>query len=109
MSLYASYIHEKTSKSVLETDKGFATFSFPDKETCYIEDIYVVPAFRKSKECFKMADQIVCIAKERGCKKLLGSVQPSIKDSTISLQVLLAYGMRLESSTNNFILFFKEI
>lgn len=109
MSHFADYLSEFSNKSVIETEYGFATYSFPDKETCYIEDIYVAPTSRKSKECYKMADQIVSIALERGCSKLLGSVVPAAKNSTISLKVLLGYGMTLDSSSNNFILFRKAI
>ena len=56
-----------------------------------------------------MADEIAKIAKKEGCTKMLGSVVPSAKNSTISLKVLLAYGMTLQSSTNDFIIFEKEI
>ncbi len=109
MSLFADYLAEFSDKNVIETPQGFATYTFPDKETVYIEDIYVAPSFRKSKKASEMADQIVCIARERGCSKLLGSVIPTAKNSTASLKVLLGYGMVLHSSTTNFVLFKKDI
>ena len=109
MSLYSEYVKELTSKSVIETDNGFAVYAFPDDKTCYIEDIYIRPDFRKSNEALKIADQIVEIAKKKGCTKLLGSVIPTNANSTASLKVLLAYGMSLDSATTNFILFSKGI
>lgn len=109
MSLYAKYVHEKTSKLIVETDQAFATYLFTDETTVYIEDIYVVPEARNTDVASIIADSIVAIAKEKGCTKLLGSVVPSNKGSTASMKVLLAYGMRLKSCNNDFIIFEKEI
>lgn len=109
MSLYADYLRERTSDDIIETEQGFATYRFPDPETCYIVDIYVVPKARKHGVASDIADFIMKLAKDRGCKKLLGSVVPTAKGSTESLKVLLAYGMRVDSSAPDFILFSKEI
>lgn len=110
MSMYAKYIKEKTTDNILETDKGFATYRYLDNnKTVYIIDIYVLPDFRKTNVASTIADDIVKEAKVLGCTNLLGSVVPSNKSSTASLRVLLAYGMTLESSTNDFIIFKKDI
>lgn len=109
MSLYSQYIAEKTDKSILETDIGFATYSFPDNKTVYIEDIFVLPEYRKSHAASEMADEIIAKAKSKGCTKAIGSVVPSTSNSTDSLKILLAYGMKLDSSANNFILFSKDL
>jgi len=110
MSMYAEYLREKTNDHILETSRGFATYRYLDEgKTVYLVDIYVVPQFRKTKEASNMADQIVDEAKKKGCTKLLGSVVPSTKNSTVSLKVLLGYGMSLDSCTNDFILFKKEL
>ena len=108
MSLYAEYLKEKTSDQILETSRGFATYRYLENSV-YIVELYVIPSFRKTKEASMMADAIVKEAKEKGCTQLLGSVVPTAKNSTISLMVLLAYGMSLKSSSNDFILFTKEI
>jgi len=108
MSLYSEYLKEKTNDGILETSRGFATYRYLDRSV-YIIDIYVVPQFRKTGEASQMADCIAKEAKENGCTKMIGSVVPSNKDSTASIKVLLAYGMRLSSSSDNFILFEKEL
>lgn len=107
MSMYAEYLREKTSDLIIETVEGFATYRYVDEKTVYIIDLYIAPGFRKNDVASSMADQIVAEAKQKGCSKLLGSVVPSNKNSTASVQVLLAYGMSLESSANDFILFKK--
>lgn len=110
MSMYGAYLREKTQDSIIETEHGFATYRYLDNDkTVYIIDIYVLPDFRKSTVASTIADNIVEEAKKRGCTKLLGSVVPSNKNSTASLKVLLAYGMVLESSSADFIVFSKEI
>lgn len=109
MSLYAEYLKSRTEDQILEADHGFATYRFLDDGSVYILDIYVRPEFRKTGLARGLADQIKEIARLKGCLKMVGSVVPSAKGSTESLSVLIAYGMRLDSSTNNFILFSKEI
>ena len=108
MSLYGDYIKERENKSIVESDVGFATYSVA-KDGIYIEDIYVRPEYRKGHIAADMADQIAVIAREKGLHKLYGSVCPSANGSTASLKVLLAYGFKLNSSTNNFIMLEKEI
>lgn len=109
-SMYAKYLMEKTTDQIIEIDKGFATYRYIDNgKTVYIMDIYVLSEFRKENLASTMADIIVGEAIMNGCNKLLGSVVPSNKNSTDSIRVLLAYGMTLESSSQDFIVFRKEI
>ncbi len=108
MSLYAMYLYEREGKSIIESDKGFITYSFFE-DKCYIENLFVHPDFRKTHEASKMADQVAQEAKSKGYKKLIGSVIPSTKGSDDSIKVLQAYGFKLESSTNNFIIFEKDL
>lgn len=108
MSLYAEYIKEREGKHIIESDKGFATFIF-NKDSCYIEDIFVVPMFRHEHVASQMADKIVELAKAKGLTKVFGSVVPTANHSTDSLKVLISYGFTLNSSSNNFILMEKAI
>lgn len=108
-SLYARYIEEREGKHIVESDKGFATYSFHPDETCYITDIYVLPDFRQDGVASELANKIVEVAKEKGCKTLVGSVCPRAKGSTTSLKVLLGYGFDLWYSTGEMIFFRKDI
>lgn len=108
--MYAGYLMEKTDYQIVETNEGFATYRYlEDQKAVYIVDIYIVPDLRKKGVASTIADNIVEAARIKGCTKLLGSVVPSNKNSTSSLKVLLAYGMSLESSSGDFILFKKDI
>lgn len=108
MSLFGDYIKQRENKDIVESDKGFATYSVV-KDGIYIEDIFVSADHRHSGEAAKMADKIADIAREKGLNKLFGSVSPSALGSTTSLKVLLAYGFELNSSTNNFIWLEKKL
>lgn len=110
MSLYADYIKERTTDHILETDIGFAHYRYiDDNKTCYIVDIYTQPECRQKGEAAALADQIVLEARSKGATTLLGSVQPSAKNSTTSLKVLLAYGFQLAFASQDAIFLRKEI
>lgn len=109
MSLYADYLRERTNDEIIETDQGFATYRFIDPNTVYIVDVYIKPEFRKHGAASNISDTIVEVAKKRGCTKLIGTVVPSTKGSTISLKALLGYGMELESAGADFIIMRKAI
>ena len=110
MSLYSEYIKERTHDHILEAENGFATYRYlNDHKTLYIIDIYVRPEVRKLGYAKSMADEIVEISKCLGVKEVIGSVVPSAKGSTASVQVLIAYGMKLQSSSQDFIVFSKEV
>lgn len=109
MSNFAEYLLERTNREIIEDDRGFATYYYADDLGCHIEDIYVRPDFRNSGVAKEYADKITDRAKERGCKFLYGSIVFPGHGKTASAKVLLAYGFKLHSATNNFILFKKEI
>lgn len=109
MSLYGDYIKEREGREIVETADGFATYTFVGQDSCYLVDIYVRPEARKSGVASDLADQVSEIAKEVGCKRLLGSVDPSLSSSRASFMVLLAYGMRPIGIEGNLVFFEKEI
>ena len=110
MSLYAEYLKEKTNDHIIETEHGFATFRYViERNAVYIIDLYIKPEYRKANIASSMADAICQEAREKDFTLLLGSVVPSNKNSTTSVKVLLAYGMELESASNDFVVFKKEL
>ena len=109
-SLYAQYLREKTNDHIFENEHGFATYRYlNDNKTVYIVDIFVIPEFRKDGMASAIADIIVSDAKKVGCVELIGTVVPSAKNSTDSVKVLLAYGMTLLSSSQDLVVFRKDI
>lgn len=112
MSMYGNYIKERLGDEIVETEKGFATYRFVELNSVpavYLVDIYVNPDFRKENVASDLADVVVKMALRVGCKLLIGTIVPSSKNSTVSLKVLLGYGMTLFSASNDLIVFKKEI
>lgn len=114
MELFKKYVEElHNSKSVYYNDKGFAVYwirNLNDKELeVYIEDIYVKPEYRRTRAAHILADEVVKIAREKGCKYMTGSVIPSANNSTISLDMMRSYNFQLHSCKDNIIWFIKEI
>lgn len=108
-SLYAQYLLERTNDQILETESGFLTYRFLDDKSVYIIDVFVIPEKRRSKEAAALADTVIRQAKLRGCTEVLGTVSPAAKTSTESIKVLLGWGMSLRSSSNDLLVFKKDI
>ena len=108
MSLYADYVAEREGLLVLETEHGFATYKITG-DVLYIQDIYIVPEMRDQDIAQKFSEFICKIAKEKGCKKMLGSVDPSTNGAHKSLCALLKYGMKLHAVNNGLVYLVKEI
>jgi ribosomal protein S18 acetylase RimI-like enzyme len=110
--MYAAYLEERTEDRCYQTVEGFVTYRIiygQAHASVYIIDIYVKPEFRRGGAAAKMADTVVERARQLGCKELLGTVVPSTKNSTTSLQVLLGYGMQLSGANNDLVIFRKDI
>jgi GNAT superfamily N-acetyltransferase len=107
-SPWASYVKELDDVETYETTEGFVLYKIKGEE-CYIQDIYVYPEHRTANVATKLANYVTDLAKKSGCKHLTGSVRPTARNSTISLLVLLGYGMKLHSSINNLIYFHKSL
>lgn len=109
-SKYAKYVKERTNDSIIENQYGFATYRYlDDGKVVYIVDIYVDNHIRRDGHAKALADKICKEAKEKGAQYLIGTVAPSAKNSTVSMKVLMAYGMTLHSAQNDCIIFRKEL
>jgi len=110
MSLYANYITERTNDLIIENDMGFITYRYiNDGKSVYIVDIYTVPGSRRSGHALYLAEAVAKEAREKGCKEVIGTVQPSTHGSTDSIKFLIACGMTVASSTNDFIVFREDL
>lgn len=107
-SLYAQYIDEREEKKIVENEFGFATYKIYG-DAVYIEDIFVVPAMRKTGMAKTIVDQICFYAKEQGAKKVFGSVDVTANGATDSIKFLLAFGSAVHSTSGNLIYFSKDI
>ena len=109
-SLFAQYKKEREGVEIVETDVSFATYKFVNGgDTVYIIDVYVKPEARRSHAAIELGNVIVEIAKNRGAKYVLGSVDPLTNGATESIKGLIAWGMKVLKIEGRLILFRKEI
>lgn len=107
-SLYAQYLEEKTNRKIIETEDGFVTYEINGPQ-CWIADIYVIRERRKLGIAMQMCIKVAEIAKEAGCKFILGTVQVENKDATEGLMACLQMGMKLLKAENGTVFLTREI
>jgi len=108
-SLYAKFLEEYESTNIIETEKGFCTYKFIGEDECYIENVYVLPEYRREDIATKFGHKIEVIAKENGCKYVTGSVCLKSNNPDRSNKFMLNYGFILDSIIGNMIYYKKEI
>ena len=113
-SLYASYYEEYENKySVFIPNIGFANYSIEDKNSIYIQEVYVVK--NKRREGISGTLQKMCVedAREKGLevRYIYTSTATNSNTTKASLDVIEAYGYTTFNidNTNNIIYFKKEI
>ena len=108
-SLYAQYLKERTNGECLEIEHAFATYHFVGTDSLYIEDVYVVPEYRRSRKSTELWNKIVEIAKQKGITKILGSVDLSLPSRDVSIKWIYERDMRISHVQNNMLYFIKEV
>lgn len=94
MSLFAEYLKEREGIDTLELEEGFATYQIRG-ELCYVIDIFVQRAARRSRVGELLADTVSDIARAQGCKTLYGSIAPKFPGATESMKALIWYGFKI--------------
>ena len=110
MSLYAQFIREASTDSIIENEEGFVTYRYlNDGHSVYMIDVYVIPSARIKGIFLDFVDAIIKEAKEKGCKEILGTISMTNPNRTMIMRGHMAYGMQLDSVANNAIILRKDI
>lgn len=105
--MYKEFFEELGTK-VIETEYGWANYIFYG-ESCYVENVYIKPEFRKKGMASAIVDTIGKIAKENGCINLLTTTNTKKDGVERSIQVILSYGFKYLRSDEGSIWYFKEL
>lgn len=105
--MYKAYFEEMGSE-VIETPYGWANYIF-DEDSCYIENMYITPEYRRTKKGSELADKIAAIAKERGSKYLLTTTNTKKPSVERSIQAIIGYGFKFLRSSESAIFYYKEL
>jgi GNAT superfamily N-acetyltransferase len=109
IDLGLKYMAEREGIEYILRPNGFITFKKVSNDSMYLQDVYVLPEYRKTGLASELANEVCEIAKKRDCTKIIGSVCVDAVGSTDSLKVLLAYGFSIKSLNGNMIYFIKEL
>ncbi len=109
MSLYSDYLTERTDDGILELTQGFATYRYLPDNIIYVLDVFVAKDFRKTGLAKTMIDRIAEESKAKGFKKMVTTVVPSYRGAARSIKVILDYGFIPQSSSDNLIIFGKDL
>lgn len=107
-SLYREYLEEVTNRHIIEEFYGFISYEFVN-DVCYIADIFVKKEHRGTGFARELGERVLFLAKEKGCKVLMGAVEVSSKTRNDSLFIFLKMGMSISSAKENFIYLSKDI
>ena len=109
--MYAEYLKERESVTLLEFNYGLATYSVITKQEIYVQDVYIKPEFRSQKLAHKLTDE--CIShyennsKEK-VKAIYGSVDIQANGTESSMKTILSYGFKINNIENNKMIYFKK-
>jgi ribosomal protein S18 acetylase RimI-like enzyme len=107
-SMYAKYVEEREPNTFLiETPEGWIKYLASD--VFYIQDIYVLPEFRRNGIATTLGEMAISVAREKGYKEVYISVVPKANGTTASLKAILKANFNLHSASSDLIIFVKEI
>ena len=102
MSSYGDYMSEVYGKNIVENEYSLVIWTVKD-DIFYLEDIYIKPKFRDQGYGKALMKEIIDIAKNNGCTKLLGSITMLCRYKDENMAKFLKYGFRIHSLGENII------
>lgn len=103
------YFKELKGLDIFEEEHGFILYRI-QPPYLYIHDMYIKPEMRQTGVARDMADRLCAAAKDHlQCTHLMADIQPSNRTATLSMKVLIAYGMEIVEANHDEIILTKEI
>lgn len=92
--------------NIICTDEGWITYTQPHPDYLRIDDIYVLPEWRKCALAAHLANQVFEIAKDRKCKYVEGYIEQEYKHKSA---YLLYYGFEQSDECTRWVYFRKDV
>lgn len=102
MSLWKEYLLEREGKLVIEDDDSLVSYCI-EGDVCLIGEVYIKKEKRHGPKARQMLEQIKTIAKDAGCTRLLGTVNPGDRNAQRNLAIQIALGFNKIGETNQLI------
>lgn len=107
-SLYERYVYERLGQAVLRKEFGFITYKITNKE-CFIVDMYIDFNLRKTGLGKQLLEDLVSIAKSKGCDVVTSNIHLFDKGANNTLKAAMSCGFRVENSGAGVLLIAKEL
>lgn len=110
--LIEQYLKERRDFRIWRSgDYAFLTWKPTDDNGAYIQDIYVIPEYRRQSEASCMTDSFVKWLRVNmpSCERLYGSVDFTAKNPELGLIAMLLYGFKIKNVMGNGLWLCKEL
>lgn len=93
-SLWSRYIQEIRSgrTSFIEKEWGFVSYSLPEGDSVFVEDIYIVPDFRDAAHAYALLGEVEQAGRKAGKSHSIFVVACASASAATNLRVYLAMG-----------------
>lgn len=111
-SLYSQYISERFGHQILESSRGFITYSFHDTQLglqLFVHDIYVPQEFRTTGEARRLVATVKELARDKGCTHAMAGIDVTSKTATDAMKFQISVGMKIYRNDGNMIYMFMEL
>lgn len=106
--LFLKYKKERENVESIQVDGAFITYKWL-KDYCYIEDVYCVAELRDSGIAHELAEKVEKLAKAKGYRRMLGSVDTAANEPERSLRACFNNGFKILNLQGSVIWLVKEI
>ena len=90
--MMADYIKEKQDGDTVTSDHGFVIYQLKGQGILHINNIYVKPEYRKTKQASKMMDKVIDeVAKKHKCDLITASCDHAQLRPETSMMSILSY------------------
>lgn len=107
-TMLKEYFKEIQNLDILENEYGFALYRIID-DNLHIQHMFVKPQARAMKIATMLATELEAKAKSARCSTMTCDIEPTNKNATESIRVILSYGFRVLEASDNEVIFYKQI
>ena len=106
--MWLDYMKERFGYESLEMECGFALYSI-GAPVLLLNDMYIKPEFRALGKGTELLDQLVKIATDRGCDKIMAQVWTNDRNASATLNASFSRGFLVSRAENGYIVITKKV
>lgn len=107
-TLYAKYISQRAGYEILENEHGFVIYKINGEE-CFIVDMFVDTNSRKKYYASEFTNELVKIAKSKGCKLITANIHLWDVNYQVTLIVAFKNDFNIVKASNDILLIARKL